>query len=89
MVSQEMESKHQHLMSFIDIHILRPSREIAFQVGFKANTPLYEAGLIVLPPVCVPSEIGTWKSATTAPDPEELPPALRLESCGFVVGGPF
>jgi hypothetical protein len=72
-----------------NIHIFRPSRDIAFQVGFRANTPLYDAGRIVLPPVCVPSDIGTWKSATTAPDPDELPPALRVSSCGLVVGGPF
>ena len=37
----------------------------------------------------LPSAIGTWKSATTAPEPEELPPAVLVGSLGLQVGGPF
>lgn len=38
-----------------------------------------------LPIVCVPRAIGTWKSPTAAPDPEEEPPGVRAELCGFLV----
>ena len=62
---------------------------MAFHVGFKAKIPLYDAGRMVLPPVWVPRERGTWKSPTTAPEPDELPPGDRDESCGLHVGGPF
>jgi hypothetical protein len=38
-----------------------------------------------LPIVCVPREIGHWKSATAAPDPEDEPPGVRAGSWGFLV----
>ena len=51
--------------------------------------PLYEPGRIVLPIVCVPREMGTWKSATAAPEPDDEPPGVREGSWGFEVFGPL
>lgn len=62
---------------------------MAFQVGFMAYMPLNEPGRIVLPPVCVPSAMGTWKSPTAAPEPDDEPPSVRDGSCGFDVFGPL
>jgi hypothetical protein len=47
-----------------------------------------DAGLMILPPVCVPSARGTWKAATAAAEPEEEPPGVWRALCGFVVLGP-
>ena len=51
----------------------RPSREMDPHVGFSAKMPLKEPGLIVEPPVWVPRAMGTWKSPTAAPEPEDEP----------------
>jgi hypothetical protein len=32
--------------------------------------------------------MGAWKSPTAAPEPDEEPPGVRLESCGLRVFGP-
>ncbi len=40
---------------------------------------------MVEPPVCVPMESGTWKSATEAADPAEEPPEEKRVSCGLPV----
>ena len=65
-----------------------PSGETALYVGFKAKTPVKEAGRIILPPVWAPRASGTWKSATAAADPHEEPPGVRFGSWGLVVFGP-
>lgn len=65
-----------------------PSRGMLFQETFMAKTPVYDAGRITLPPVCVPRLSGTWQSATAAADPAEEPPGVRFGSWGLVVLGP-
>ena len=65
-----------------------PSRGMLFQDAFIAKTPVYDAGRITLPPVCVPRLSGTWQSATAAAEPAEEPPGVRFGSWGLVVLGP-
>ena len=54
-----------------------------------AYMPLKEPGRIVLPTVCVPKPIGTWRSPTAAPDPEDDPPGVLEESWALAVLGPL
>jgi hypothetical protein len=58
------------------------------KLDFIANVPVYAAGRITLPPVCVPQLIGTWESDTVAADPAEDPLGVRVGSWGLVVDGP-
>ena len=51
--------------------------------------PLNDPGLIVLPTVCVPRPMGTWRSPTAAPEPDDEPPGVREGSCGFALLGPL
>jgi hypothetical protein len=51
--------------------------------------PLNDPGLMVLPTVWVPRPIGTCKSPTAEPLPDEEPPGVRSGSWAFVVLGPL
>ena len=64
---------------------LTPAKLNVPNVGLKPTTPQYDAGRMIEPTVCVPSAIGTMKSATAAAEPLDEPPGVRRMSCGLVV----
>ncbi len=63
-----------------------PARETLPYVGFKPATPHTEAGILIDPPVSVPSAIGTTPAATAAPEPPLEPPGSRFVSQGLAAG---
>src|SRR5262245_2704161 len=55
--------------------------------GLRPQTPQYEAGLVLDPPVCEPSASRDIPSATAAAEPLEEPPGVCERSQGLRVGG--
>lgn len=85
--SSILRAKTPRLLRVVETGFM-PSRGMLFQDAFMAKTPVYDAGRITLPAVCIPKLSGTWQSATAAADPVEEPPGVRFGSCGLVVLGP-
>ena len=54
----------------------------------RPKSPQYAAGMRIEPPMSVPQSNPTIPSATAAAAPPELPPAVRLRSCGLRVVPP-
>ena len=62
-----------------------PKRSIKPKLGLIAKTPQNAAGRITDPPVWVPMANGSRFAATTAADPEEDPPGVKLSPRGLRV----
>ena len=68
---------------------LKPSRSprlMAPKVGLSAQLAQKLAGRIMEPTSWVPSATGTMPAPTTAPEPLDDPPGVRLRSKGLFVG---
>ena len=64
-----------------------PARDTLPKVGFSPAIPQTAAGILIDPPVSLPSAIGTTPAATAAPDPPLDPPGTRAVSQGLAAGG--
>ena len=62
---------------------LHPLILVLVPVGLKPLTPLKAQGILILPPISDPSEIGAHLEAIIPPSPPELPPQDLVLSHGF------
>jgi hypothetical protein len=51
--------------------------------GLKPTTPQNDAGILMEPPVSVPTAQSHMPAATATADPPDEPPATRSMSCGL------